>query len=152
MSKLAIDMRSLYLAAGLCVLALINGCTKEWYLSIERSVDGAPEFCFSRNKDCQGDGVQFNALQVARVDDTGNPVEVMWSLQGRSNTPAEYVLKRVVYGKVPVGWNQVREPSPLHDNVYYTVSGEFYFLKTVDGQYLVYSREQFFDRVVNAKK
>jgi hypothetical protein len=139
-------------AALLCLLVISSGCTREWFLTVQPAADGNVELCFSSSDGCRGDGVQFASLQIARVDTEGHPGEVVWSLQGHSNVPSEYILKRVTYGHPPPGWVEVHAPIPIAENVYYSVAGEFFFERTGARKFHVYPREEFFSRIVNRQK
>jgi hypothetical protein len=119
-----------------------------WFLTIPSSRNGTPEFCFSQYSNCHGDGVQLYSLRFARVDERGNPVETVWSVQNSQDRPADYTIKRVAYGDVPAGWTEAHPASSLRDNSYYSVNGVFYFSKISKDQFRVYSREQFFDQIV----
>jgi hypothetical protein len=134
------------------LVVIATGCTREWFLAVQPFGGGKIELCFSRSTGCLGDGVQFTALQISRVNQEGQTLEVVWLIQGHSNTPSDYVLKRVVYGNTPPGWIQVHPPTPIVDNTYYSVGGEFYFERAAEGDFHVYPREEFFSQIVGRRK
>lgn len=136
----------------LLLCTITAGCTRQWFVTVQQSPNGNIDLCFSRNDGCRGDGVEFASLAISRVGPTGQPSEVVWSLQGHSNVPSDYILKHVIYGRTPPGWVQVHPAVPLTDNVYYSVAGEFFFERTKAGDFHVYPRQQFFSQVIGNQR
>jgi hypothetical protein len=143
-------MKQLAFVLLLCVM--MSGCTRQWFVTVQQSPDRSTDLCFSRSDGCHGGGVEFASLQISRVDPTGRPSQVVWSLQWRSNTPSHYILKHVIYGHTPPGWVQVHAPVPLATNVYYSIAGEFFFKRSQAGEFHVYPRQQFFSQVITNQR
>lgn len=122
----------------------IAACTRQWFLSVTAEGTTAA-FCLSQSRDCSGDGVQFETLEVAEVSKDGERSRVMWSLQAASNVASDRVLKRVTYGQVPRGWKERSAAAPLAKGVYYVVNDQYYFRISEQGPVVVLEREQFFD-------
>lgn len=132
------------LAAAMGFLA---SCTREWNLSVIGFEGDRPIFCVSQEPDCQGDGAEFSSLEVSRVDSRGDAVETVWAIQGVSNRPEDYVIKRLTYGTLPNGWREVVAARPLEANVYYGVRGERYFIIDERRHVTILSREAFHNRI-----
>jgi len=131
----------------LVLLAVFSeGCTQKWYLTITKVLDARPEFCFSDTPWCGNRGHQLPFFQVSEVDDKGNAIAVVWDIQGHSNSPQDYTLRRVRYGITPSGWREKRPAAPLREDVYYS-TGEFYFVLLGNGKSRVYTREEFFEKL-----
>lgn len=128
----------------LCSL-ILSSCVKHWNLHIFDDVDGNPILCFSRSNKCDDVGVQLASVSVRRVCKSGAEIESSWELQGWSDNQSDYMLKKIKYGVVPSGWKELSMPIPIQVGEYYSVNGEYYFFKKIDGMYVVMSREKFFD-------
>jgi hypothetical protein len=124
----------------------ITGCTQKWYLFIVDVLDGRPEFCLSDTPWCSDRGHHLPIISMSEVDDQGRPLAVVWTLQGRSNVPQDYVIAKLRYGTVPHGWVELHPPVPLREHVYYSVLDEFYFVLLGEGKARVYTPEEFFKK------
>jgi hypothetical protein len=125
------------------IAALSSACTQKWYLSILSAANGIPEFCFSDTSWCGGRGHHLPLISVTEVDAQGHPIAVVWSLQGHSDAPQDYVINKFRYGTLPHGWVELSSSTPLREHVYYSVLGEFYFVLLGEGKSRVYLREEF---------
>lgn len=138
----SVEMRHLFLWLA---LLLLIACTRQWYLSVDPSPEGAA-LCFSSRPNCSGEGIQFSVLEVAEVDQQGERQQVMWSIQGNSERQADYLVKRLVYGHTPPGWVEVEPAKELIPNATYSVLGEYFFTFDASKRYTVQSREQFYQQ------
>jgi hypothetical protein len=141
-----IRRQGVWIVALVFLAALSAGCTQKWYLTITNVVDARPEFCFSDTPWCGSRGHQLPFFQVNEVDDQGREIAVVWTIQGNSNSPQDYTLRKVRYGITPTGWREKRPAAPLREDVYYS-TGEFYFVLVGNGKSRVYTREEFFKKI-----
>lgn len=144
------SLRLLLLTAFLIPVLLLSACIKQRGLSTVGVGEVGPIFCFSSGAKCDEKGDEVHSIYVDEVDRKGNSVGMVWLLHGASDIQADYIIKRVEYGKVPHGWKEKEPSQPIKSNTYYSVNGEFFFMRDGKEQYHVETRKEFFDKVQRA--
>lgn len=123
----------------LCYLITLIACTRPWDVSIIGENNGNPIFCFSFNGKCWKKGLQLTSITISEVDSTGHSRQQVWSIQGHSETPSDYTITTLEYGKVPTGWIEHKNPDILKENTLYAINDSFLFKKE-NGVYSIYNR------------
>ena len=81
---------------------------------------------------------------IDEVDAHGNKLSVAWAIQGHSQSPKDFILNRLVYGRLPTGWAEANSAIALREKTYYSINGEFYFVLLGQGRSRVFARKEFY--------
>ena len=118
-------MRRILLLPLSLLACLATGCPEQWYVSpsSEDLDDGRLAFCVSRLPGCHGGAPSLNDVVIEEMGSAGTSGRPVWILHRQEASG----LSRIVYGIVPAGLREERPAEPLKENVFYGITGEYYF-------------------------
>ena len=135
------------LVCSACLIMLLSACVKQWGLSIIGKNDIGPIICLSSSRTCDRLGTEIHSIYVSEVDKEGNDVMIVWAIQGWSSKQSDYIITKLEYGVVPQGWKASKAAQPVKTDYYYSVNGQFFFIRDNHGKYHIYTRKEFFEKL-----
>ena len=88
---------------------------------------------------CEGIGVDFNTIEVEKLDPSGNSIGQVWLIQDMSNNDSTYKIRQLSYGNEPKEWSVLVKARPIEAGIFYRLNGRFYFIKKENGTYILFS-------------
>lgn len=127
-------------------LILLLACTQKWQITVVGENSLGPILCFAHGSECTTEGIQLSIISVREVTPSGGAADIAWLLEGSSDVRDDYVVRRLTYGTPLNGWTELVPAKPIKVNVFYSLNGEYYFIRDEGNRYRVYSREEFYSK------
>lgn len=127
-------------------IVLLLACTQKWQIAVVGENSLGPILCFARGSECTAEGIQLSTISVREVTPSGGVADTAWLLQGSSDVRDDFVVRRLDYGTPLKGWSELVPAKPIKVNVFYSLNGEYYFIRDEANRYRVYSRGEFFSK------